>query len=114
MRARGGSAWLQVVPRVCIFGGKAASAYYMAKKIVALILSIAETVNNDPEVGNLLKVVFLPNYRVTEAEIIIPAAELRWVWAPGGPGVGGMGWDGVDSACSDRQGRCAPPTWPPG
>lgn len=45
-----------MVPRVCVFGGKAASAYYMAKKIVGLILSISETVNNDPEVGDLLKV----------------------------------------------------------
>ncbi|PSC73274.1 glycosyltransferase family 35 [Micractinium conductrix] len=66
----------KVVPRVCVFGGKAASAYYMAKKIVALVLSIAETINNDKEVGDLLKVVFLPNYNVTEAELIIPAAEL--------------------------------------
>lgn len=46
----------QMVPRVCVFGGKAASAYYMAKKIVGLILSISETVNNDPDVGDLLKV----------------------------------------------------------
>ena len=62
---------------MCVFGGKAASAYYMAKKIVALITSIAATVNSDPEVGDLLKVIFLPNYNVTEAELIIPAAELR-------------------------------------
>ncbi|PRW61019.1 Alpha-glucan phosphorylase cytosolic [Chlorella sorokiniana] len=66
----------KVVPRVCIFGGKAASAYYMAKKIVALVVAIAAKVNNDPEVGDLLKVVFLPNYNVSEAEVIIPAAEL--------------------------------------
>ncbi|KAI3432399.1 hypothetical protein D9Q98_003955 [Chlorella vulgaris] len=66
----------KAVPRVVVFGGKAASAYYMAKKIVALILSIGETVNNDPEIGDLLKVVFLPNYNVSEAELIIPAAEI--------------------------------------
>lgn len=66
----------KVVPRVVVFGGKAASAYYMAKKIVALIVSVGETVNTDPEVGDLLKVIFLPNYNVTEAELIIPAAEL--------------------------------------
>ncbi len=66
----------KMVPRVTILGGKAASAYYMAKKIVALINAISKTVNNDPEVGDLLKVIFLPNYNVTEAEVIIPAAEL--------------------------------------
>lgn len=66
----------KMVPRVSIMGGKAASAYYMAKKIVALINAVSKTVNNDPEVGDLLKVIFLPNYNVTEAEVIIPAAEL--------------------------------------
>lgn len=66
----------KMVPRVSIMGGKAASAYYMAKKIVTLIGAISKTINNDPEVGDLLKVIFLPNYNVTEAEVIIPAAEL--------------------------------------
>jgi starch phosphorylase len=66
----------KMVPRVVLIGGKAASAYYMAKKIVALINAIGKKVNSDPDVGDLLKVVFLPNYNVTEAEIIIPAAEL--------------------------------------
>ena len=65
-----------MVPRVSILGGKAASAYYMAKKIVALVNAIGKKINSDPEVGDLLKVIFLPNYNVTEAEIIIPAAEL--------------------------------------
>lgn len=66
----------KMVPRVSLLGGKAASAYYMAKKIVALVNAIAKTINNDPEVGDLLKVVFLPNYNVSEAEVIIPGSEL--------------------------------------
>jgi starch phosphorylase len=65
-----------MVPRVALIGGKAASAYYMAKKIVALVAAVGATVNADPEVGDLLKVVFLPNYNVTEAELIIPGAEV--------------------------------------
>jgi glycogen phosphorylase len=65
-----------MVPRVAILGGKAASAYYMAKKIVALVNAVSKKVNTDPEVGDLLKVIFLPNYNVTEAEVIIPGAEL--------------------------------------
>ncbi|GAB4814799.1 hypothetical protein N2152v2_001845 [Parachlorella kessleri] len=66
----------KVVPRVAIFGGKAASAYYMAKKIVKLLNAVQDTVNNDPDVGDLLKVIFLPNYNVSEAEVIIPGAEV--------------------------------------
>ena len=64
------------VPRVKIFGGKAASSYHNAKLIIKLANDIARRVNADPSVGGLLKVVFVPNYNVSLAERIIPAADL--------------------------------------
>ena len=64
------------VPRVKIFAGKAASSYHNAKLIIKLANDIARRVNSDPSVGGLLKVVFIPNYNVTKAELIIPAADL--------------------------------------
>jgi starch phosphorylase len=64
------------VPRVKIFGGKAASSYHNAKLIIKLTNDIARRVNSDPSVGGLLKVVFVPNYNVSFAERIIPAADL--------------------------------------
>jgi glycogen phosphorylase len=64
------------VPRVKIFGGKAASSYHNAKMIIKLANDIARRVNDDPSVGGLLKVVFVPNYNVSLAEKIIPAADL--------------------------------------
>ncbi|MGN3975529.1 glycogen/starch/alpha-glucan phosphorylase [Tsuneonella sp. SYSU-LHT278] len=64
------------VPRVKIFGGKAASSYHNAKLIIKLANDIARRVNGDPAIGDLLKVVFVPNYNVSQAERIIPAADL--------------------------------------
>ncbi len=64
------------VPRVKIFGGKAAASYHNAKLVIKLANDIARRVNADPSVGGLLKVVFVPNYNVSLAERIIPAADL--------------------------------------
>ena len=64
------------VPRVKIFAGKAAPSYLRAKQIIQLAHDVARVINNDPSVRGLLKVAFLPNYNVTLAEKIMPAADL--------------------------------------
>ena len=67
---------IDFAPRVKIFAGKAAASYTQAKLIIKLAIDVARTVNSDPTVRGLLKVVFLPNYNVSLAETIIPAVDL--------------------------------------
>jgi starch phosphorylase len=67
---------VDIPPRAFVFGAKAAPSYHMAKLIIRLINGVAETVNADPEVAGRLQVAFPPDYRVTLAEKIIPAADL--------------------------------------
>lgn len=81
----------KVVPRVCIIAGKAAPGYEIAKKLIKLVHAVGEKVNHDSDIGDLLKLVYIPDYNVSVAEVIIPACDLSQHLSTAGNEASGTG-----------------------